>query len=188
MKKLTVILAAVVLGFVMMSCDNTPKKEVITKAVDEFFTAAEQELTSISTGEEFMTHFTEFEERKDDFVQELFADYIDEEGNIKGISNEDMEAIQSFMYDRASAYNKVEAAKAAEFLEPAIATYEDAINALYEAVSQGQPVEGLVDQFEAAENELALYADYDNVLPELQARAQAAEARLDEVIAAMGEE
>lgn len=188
MKKLTVILAAMVMGFAMMSCDNTPKKEVITKAVDEFFTAAEQELTSISTGEEFMTHFTEFEERKNDFVQELFADYIDEEGNIKGFSNEDMEAIQSFMYDRASAYNKVEAAKAAEFLEPAIATYEDAINALYEAVSQGQPVEGLVDQFEAAENELALYADYDNVLPELQARAQAAEAKLDEVIAAMGEE
>lgn len=188
MKKLTVILAAVVMGFVMVSCDNTPKKEVITKAVDEFFSSAEQELASIGTGEEFMTHFYEFEEKKNDFIQELFADYIDAEGNIKGISNEDMEEIQSFMYDRASAYNKVEAAKAAEFLEPAIATYEDAINALYEAVSQGQPVEGLVDQFEAAENALAAYADYDNVLPELQARAQAAEAKLDEVIAAMGEE
>lgn len=188
MKKLTLAIFAVVMGFVMASCDNASPKETITKAVDTFFTNAEKELTAINTGEEFMNYFNEFEERRDDFVEELFADYTDEEGNIKGISGNDMKEINSYMYDRASAYNKIEAVKAAEFLTPAIERYEAAIEALYEAVVSDQSTEGLVDEFEAAENELSFFSDYDNVLPELQERIKAAEDKLDELIAAMSDD
>ena len=188
MKKLTLAIFAVVMGFVMTSCNSVSPKETIMKSTDEFFTQAEEELNTIETAEDFMAFFNVFELDKQEFVEKAFADYVDEEGNIKGISDSDMEEIQSYMYDRASAYNKVEAAKAAEFLTPLIEQYEAAVDALYEAVSTGQPTEGLVEQFEAAENALALFSDYDNVLPELQERAQAAEAKLDEVIAAMVEE
>ena len=184
----TLAIFAVVMGFVMTSCNNVSPKETIMKSTDDFFTQAEEELNTIDNAEDFMTFFNVFEEDKQEFIQTAFADYVDEEGNIKGISDSDMEEIQSYMYDRASAYNKVEAAKAAEFLTPLIEQYEAAVDALYEAVSTGQPTDGLVEQFEAAENGLALFGDYDNVLPELQERAQAAEAKLDEVIAAMLEE
>lgn len=188
MKKLTLAIFAVVIGFVMASCDNVSPKETIMKATDTFFTQAEEKLSTIENGEDFMAFFDAFKTDKQDFIQQAFADYVDEEGNIKGISDSDMEEIQKYMYDRATAFNKVEADKAAEFLTPAIENYEAAINALYEAVATGQSTEGLVDQFEAAENELAMFGEYDNVLPELQERAKAAEAKLNEVIAAMTEE
>ena len=185
MKKLTLIIAALVLGFVMTSCDTTNKKEVITKAVDEFFANAEQKLATITSAEEFMLNFQEFEASKDDFIQNLFADYVDEEGNLKGFTEEDVEEITNYIFDRTSAYNKVEGEKAAEFIEPLVSNYEAAVNALSEAVAAGESTEGLADQFEAAEKELAVFADYDNVLPELQTRAQNAEAKLQEVIDAM---
>lgn len=185
MKKLTLIIAALIMGFAITSCNTTNKKEVITKAVDEFFANAEQKLASINSAEDFMLHFQEFEASKDVFVQELFADYIDEEGNVKGFSEEDMEEITTYIYDKTSAYNKVEGAKAAEFIEPLITDYEAAVDALYNAVSAGQSTEGLVEQFEQAEQALAVFGEYDNVLPELQTRAQNAEAKLQEVIDAM---
>lgn len=188
MKKLTLIIAALVMGFVMTSCDTTNKKEIITKAVDEFFANAEQKLTTINTGEDFMLHFQEFEASKDVFIQELFSDYVDEDGNIKGFSEADLEEIKNYIFDRTSAYNKVEGEKAAEFMEPLVANYEAAIDALAEAVSKDQPTDGLVEQFEKAEQELALFGEYDNVLPELQSRAQNAEAKLMDVIAAMAGE
>lgn len=188
MKKLTLAIFAVVMGFVMASCGGTSPKETIMKSTDDFFTQAEEELNTIGNAEDFMTFFNVFEEDKQDFIKTVFADYVDAEGNIKGISDADMEEIQTYMYDRATAYNKVEAAKAAEFLTPLIDNYEQAVNALYDAVTSGQSTEGLIEQYEAAENALTAFADYDNVLPELQERAQAAEAKLGEVIAVMLEE
>ena len=71
MKKLTLIIAALVMGFVMTSCDTTNKKEVITKAVDEFFANAEQKLATITSAEDFMLNFQEFEASKDDFIQSV---------------------------------------------------------------------------------------------------------------------
>lgn len=189
MKKITLAIFAVVIGCLMTSCKNVSPKETITKAFDNFFTKAEQELSTITTADEFMTHYYEFEERRDDFLHEVFADYIDEEGNIKGISESDMEEIEDYMYNRATAYNKVEAVKAAEFMEPLIAQYEDAVNALYDGVGNvdEETFSMLVDDFENAEDNLQVFADYDNVLPELQERVQAAEAKLNEVIAIMAE-
>lgn len=188
MKKLTLIIAAMVIGFVMISCDTTNKKEIITKAVDEFFANAEQKLSTINTAEDFMLHFQEFKASKDVFVQELFADYVDEDGNIKGFSEADLEEIKNYIFDRTSAYNKMEGAKAAEFIEPLLDNYEAAIDALAEAVSTDQPTDDLIEQFQNIEQELDFFGGYDNVLPELQSRVQNAEAKLTDVIDAMDEE
>lgn len=180
MKKLTLAIFAVVIGFVMASCDNVSPKETIMKATDTFFTQAEEKLSTIENGEDFMAFFDAFKTDKQDFIQQAFADYVDEEGNIKGISDSDMEEIQKYMYDRATAFNKVEADKAAEFIAPIIERYENAVNALSEAIGNAdeETLDKLVEEYESVESELALFEDYDNVLPELQERAQAAENKL----------
>ena len=183
MKKLTLAVFAVVIGFVMTSCGNDSPKEAIMAATDKFFTQAEEELNTIDNGEDFMTFFNVFENEKEDFVEKIFADYVDEEGNIKGISESDMEEIKSFMYDRASAYNKVESAKVAEILDPFVTNYENAINALCDAAGKvdEEAYEKLASEIESAENDLALFDDYDNVPMEIQQRVQAAEAKIQEL-------
>lgn len=183
MKKLTLAVFAVVIGLVMTSCGDVSPKETITTATDKFFTQAEEELNTIDNGEDFMTFFNVFETEKEEFLQKIFADYVDEEGNIKGISESDMEEIQNFMYDRASAYNKVESAKAAEIMAPLVTNYENAINALCDAAGKvdEEAYEKLANEILSAEEDLTLFADYDNVPEELQQRVQAAEAKLLEL-------
>jgi LPS O-antigen subunit length determinant protein (WzzB/FepE family) len=72
-------------------------------------------------------------------------------------------------------------------MEPLIANYENAVNALYEAAGNvdEEAFGKLVSNFEAAEEGLRLFADYDNVPTELQQRAQAAEAKLQDLLNAM---
>ena len=185
MKKFTLAIAAVMIAFVMTSCGGESPKEKITKATDEFFTKAEQELQNITNGEDFMAHFYQFEDDKQAFLQNVLADYLDKDGNIKGISESEGAEIEKYISERATAYNQAESKKAYEFMEPVVAKYEAVINSIYEAIEAGQPIEGLADDFEAIESELANYADFDNVPTELQQRAQAAEAKLNEVLAGL---
>ena len=173
------IIAVAIMGF-LMACNHTAKKEAVMKTVDDFFNQAEQDVAGISSGEEFMAYFAEFEERKYDFIQDLFADFTDKEGNIKGFSKEETEEIQNYIYDRASAYNQVEGAKCAEFLEPVIANYENVVNAMC-ATDDVETLKALLPDYEAAEEALLFYVDYDNVLPELQTRCSAAIDKISEL-------
>ena len=180
-------MVALVMGFIMTSCGGESPKETIKKATDEFFTQAENNVQSITSGDEFMNFFADMETQRDELMQKLFGPYTDNDGNIKGISDADMEEIQSYIYDRATAYNKVESVKAAEFMEPAVANFENAINALFEAAGNAdeEAFGKLVEKFEEAEAGLSLFADYDNVPTELQQRAQAAEAKLQDLFNAL---
>ena len=105
---------------------------------------------------------------------------MDEEGNIKGMTEEEIGNLQTKLSNLATEYNKEEASKAAEFIAPIIERYENAVNALSEAVGNAdeETLDKLAEEYESAESELALFEDYDNVLPELQERAQAAENKL----------
>ena len=178
MKKFTLAIAAVMIAFLMTSCGGESPKEKIMKATDEFFAKAEQELQNITNGDDFMAHFYQFENDKQAFLENVLADYFDEDGNIKGISESEGAEIEEYISERATAYNQAESKKAYEFMEPIVAKYEAVINSIYETVAAGQPIEGLANDFEAIETELANYADFDNVPTELQQRAQAAEAKL----------
>lgn len=187
MKKIASVIAAVMIAFVMTSCGGNSPKETIMKATDEFFTQAEGKVQAIENGEDFMAHFAQFEEDKAEFLQKVLADYMDEEGNVKGFSEDEWNELQNYISDRATAYNKVEGAKAAGFMEPLIANYENAVNALFDAAGNvdEEAFGKLVDNFEVAEADLRLFADYDNVPTELQQRAQAAEAKLQDLLNAM---
>lgn len=189
MKKITLAIAAVVIGFVMASCGNSVSpKETILKATEDFFAQAKTNLQVIDNAEDFLAFVDNFAQEKDAFIQDVFADYMDEEGNLKGFTEEEITDLQTQLGDMASAYNNEEALKAAEFITPLVENYENAVNALYDAVGNvdEETFHQLVENFEAAESDLSVFAAYDNVLPELQERAQAAEMKLDEVIKAMG--
>ena len=184
MKNLTLVLAAIVMGFVMTSCNTTSKSDTIKKATDEFFSQAETKVQAIDNGVDFLAYIDQFEADKAEFLKNTFADYLDEEGNVKGFTEEEWNELQGYIYDRATAYNKVEAQKAAEFMTPLIEDYENAINALCEGYGQVDEAssDALIGNFEAAEAALRPFANYDNVLPELQQRAQAAEAKLNDFL------
>lgn len=184
MKKLNFAIAAVVMGFVMAACSTTSPKETILKAADEFFTKAEADVNAIQTAEDFMNYFKLFENDKEEFMNKTFEPYLDAEGNVKGITKEVYEEILKGLYDRATAYNKVEGAKAAEFIEPAIAQYEKAIDAVCEGFGNvdEETFDQLTTNLKNAENGLALFAEYDNVPVALQERGQAAQAKLDDFL------
>lgn len=188
MKKITLAIAAVVIGFVMASCGNSVSpKETILKATEDFFTQAKTDLQTIDNAEDFLAFVNNFAQEKDVFIQNVFADYMDEEGNLKGFTEEELTDLQTQLGDMATAFNKEEALKAAEFITPLVENYENAVNALYDAFGNvdEETFHQLIENFEDAEAGLRVFEAYDNVLPELQERAQAAQMKLDEVIKAM---
>ena len=184
MKKLTLAITAVIVGFVMASCGNsTSPKETVMKATDEFFTQAEQELNeTVVDAQGFMDFFNVMNLDKSEFLQNVMAPYMDEEGNVKGFTEEEWEELQNYIYDRATAYNKVEGAKCAEFLTPAIEKYEQAVEALwtkYQAQEQldEEILNAMNAELEEAQNDVFMFADYDNIPTELQQRYSAAAAK-----------
>lgn len=186
MKKLTLAIVAVVIGLAMTSCGGESPKESIKKATDEFFTQAENNVQAITSGEEFMNFFENFKTQKAEFTQKTFSPYANENGDITGISESDMEEIQSYIYDRASAYNKVEAAKCAEFMTPAMDRFEEAVDALYAVYKSGAEIDeetfsGYFGNIEEALDGVFLFADYDNIPNELAERYEKIDAKRAEM-------
>ena len=181
MKKITLAIAVVIMGFVMASCGTkVSPTETILKAAQEFFDQAKAKLSAIDNAEDFLAFIDSFNTERDEFSENLFANYLDDEGNLKGFTEEEIGNLQTKLSDIATEYNKEEANKAAEFIAPIIGRYENAVNALSEAIGNAdeETFDKLVEEYESVESELALFEDYDNVLPELQERAQAAENKL----------
>lgn len=103
MKKLTMIVAAVIIGFVMTSCGNKEKK-LMNKA-NELYTQAETELNAIDNWDGFVTFFQNFKQKSDDFK----AGY----SNLK-LSQE----TQDFLSNKKEAFDQMESQKAGELFAP----------------------------------------------------------------------
>ena len=132
MKIFNLFFAGVVMAFLMVACSTPSPKEAIMKDTDEFFTQAEQEVQAITNADDFVNFFAEFEERRENFANELFEKYpTDSEGNIKGLTEADTEELNNYMYERATAYNKIEAEKCGEFLTPYMDEFESTANRIY---------------------------------------------------------
>lgn len=172
MKKLTIILAAVVMGF-MTSCGGSVKDAIIND-VENYFTEAEQKLAAIDNADEFIAFATSMNDRSD------FLKVLDEKYGQKTISDEDDEAIQNFIYDRATAYNQAEAKKCAEFLTPIMDRFVKAVDALYTPFTEGVVPEeeafyAMYDEMDQAEDEVLKFADCENIPDELIEQFSAAE-------------
>ena len=103
MKKLTMIVAVVIIGFVMTSCGNK-EKDLMNKA-NELYAQAETELNAIDNWDGFVTFFQNFKQKFDDFK----ASY----SNLK-LSQE----TQDFLSNKKEAFDQMESQKAGELFAP----------------------------------------------------------------------
>lgn len=103
MKKLTMIVAVVIIGFVMTSCGNK-EKDLMNKA-NELYAQAETELNAIDNWDGFVTFFQSFKQKFDDFK----AGY----SNLK-LSQE----TQDFLSNKKEAFDQMESQKAGELFAP----------------------------------------------------------------------
>ena len=109
MRKLTMIVAAVIIGFVMTSCGNK-EKDLMNKA-NELYAQAETELNAIDNWDGFVTFFQNFKQKSDDFK----AGY----SNLK-LSQE----TQDFLSNKKEAFDQMESQKAGELFAPILAKGE----------------------------------------------------------------
>ena len=182
MKKFTLAIVAVILSFVMTSCgDGQSATENLKKQTDEFFSKAEQNLENVTNADEFLDLVAAFNEEKNGFAEVLFAGHIDDEGNIKDFSEEELNDIQNYIFERATAYNQKEGAKCAEFLTPCLDRFEQAYKTLYENIEDKEQFDALFYELMNASEEINKFAEYDNVPVALQERYHALEAEFDEL-------
>ena len=103
MKKLTIIVSVVIIGFIMASCGNK-EKDMKNKA-NELYAQAETELNAIDNWDGFVTFFQSFKQKFDDFK----AGY----SNLK-LSQE----TQDFLSEKKEAFDQMESQKAGELFAP----------------------------------------------------------------------
>lgn len=105
MKKLTIIVSVVIIGFIMASCGNK-EKDMMNKA-NELYAQAETELNAIDNWDGFVTFFQSFKQKFDDFK----AGY----SNLK-LSQE----TQDFLSEKKEAFDQMESQKAGELFSPVL--------------------------------------------------------------------
>ena len=163
------------MSFMVTSCGSSIKDSVI-KDVDAYFAKAEQDLNEINNAEDFIEYAILMNDR-DDLLDDLQETYGD-----KTISDEDWDAVESFMYDRATAYNQAEAEKCAEYLTPAIDNFEAIINKMYPIFQAGGNFDkAILDEFLDAWSGLTAFSECENVFPELSDRLDPLFAMEDEM-------
>ena len=163
MKKLAFVFGALIMGFMITSCNNSAKiKAEMIKDVDDYFTKAESELAAIDNAEDFVAFAVGMNDRSDllDQLQEKFGE--------KDIDDADWEEIENFIYDRATAYNQAEGLRCTEFLTPVVEWYETIVNKLYEQFQAGIAFQDAdLDEFLDAYSALSDFGECENVDPEL---------------------
>ena len=182
MKKITILAVAMIGCFFLASCSKSPKEAIMT-ATDALFAQAETEVKAITNAEDFLDFFTNFEQKKQDFLQGLFDKYeTDEEGNFTALSAEENEALNNYIYERASAYNKIEAEKCGEVLEPLVARFENAVDNVWEKFNADEDIDDdMIEEIENAMGALEPYDVLDNVPTSLSERFQETYEKLTEM-------
>ena len=151
------------MGFMITSCNNSAKvKAGMMQDVDKYFADAEKALAEIDNAEDFVI-FAEVMNDRSDLLDQLQEKYGD-----KDINDKDWEEIESFIYDRATAYNQAEGLKCTEFLTPVIERYETIVNKLYEQFQAGIAFQDAdLDEFLDAYSAISDFGECENVDPEL---------------------
>jgi hypothetical protein len=176
MKKLSLILAAVVMGFIMTSCGGSVKDSIM-KDVDNYFTEAETKLAAIDNADDFIAFATSMNDRSE------ISNTLEERYDGKKISEEDQEAIEAYIYDRATAYNKAEGLKCGEFLTPIMERFVNAVEALYNNRDEldEETFTAMFKEMDEAEDEVLKFAECENIPEELINMFSDAEAKRAEM-------
>jgi len=166
---------ALIMGFMLTSCGDSLKESVI-KDVDAYFATAEQDLAGIDNADDFIAYAVAMNDRTDllDLLQEKYGD--------RTVTDEDWEAIENFIEERATAYNKVEADKCAEFLTPAIDRFEAIVGEMYPIFQAGGLFKDTqLDEFLDAWTGVTNFEECENIFPELTDRLEPIFAMEDEM-------
>ena len=113
MKKLTMIIAVVAIGFVMASCNN--KEKALMQQATEFYTQAETELKSIDNLKGFVDFFQNFQQKFDEFK----ASFSDMQLS---------EKTQNFLSEKENAFNEMQSQKADELFSTYLEPFEEFVD------------------------------------------------------------
>jgi hypothetical protein len=137
MKKVTLLLGAIVLGFMLTSCEN--KKETALNLFNTFFDEELAQLNKVEDADGWMAYYDAASERFDNFFNMLNEKLpLDDNDNIIGLSQTDSDEAMKVYDDRMDDYLAQRDAKGAALYEPFI---NDVENSFDEIV-------GLFDQYD----------------------------------------
>ena len=137
MKKVTLLLGAIVLGFMLTSCEN--KKETALNLFNTFFDEELAQLNKVEDADGWMAYYDAASERFDNFFNMLNEKLpLDENDNIIGLSQTDSDEAMKVYDDRMDDYLAQRDTKGAALYEPFI---NDVENSFDEIV-------GLFDQYD----------------------------------------
>ena len=163
MKKLTLIIAAVVMGFAFAACSG-PSKDAILNEVSAFFTKAQTDIQAINNAEDLVNFVNSLADKKNEFLTSLSEKFEMKDDQFVGFSEEENAEIMNKISEMATEYNKVEYAKCGEIMTPYIEKYDGIVKALNEKFEAGEELpEEMVNQLKEAYDDIAKYAD---IVPE----------------------
>lgn len=159
MKKLTLVLGALIMTFMLNSCTN--KKDAVIAVFNTFFDQEVAALNNVSNADDFLSFLTASDERFNAFYEQLDKDYpITENDEFVGFSKADSDAAMKVYNDRFDAFETLKATKGEELFEPYLTKLEDVVNGLADdLVNEVEPAEDIVDQILAAYADIEKYAD-----------------------------
>lgn len=142
MKKIILFLGAVVLGFMLSSCEN--KKNIAINMFNSYFDQEEAIFSQVEDADAFLEYLDGVDERFDKFYNELNEKCpLDEDDNIIGLSEADNDAAMKVFSDRLDAFAELRDAKGVALYEPYIADLE---NYWYGDIAE------MFDEYETLEN------------------------------------
>lgn len=179
MKKFTLIIAAVVMGFAFTACSG-PSKDAILNEVSTFFNQAKTDIQAIDNADDLINFVTTFGDKKNEFLTSLSEKFEMKDDQFVGFSEEENAEIMNKISEIATEYNQVEYAKCGEIMTPYIEKYDGIVKALNERFEAGEelPVE-MVDQLKDAYSDITKYAE---IVPEELANVFYAD---DDIVAKM---
>ena len=137
MKKVTLLLGAIVLGFMLTSCEN--KKETALNLFNTFFDEELAQLNKVEDADGWMAYYDAASERFDNFFNMLNEKLpLDENDNIIGLSQTDSDEAMKVYDDRMDDYLAQRDTKGAALYEPFINDVEDSF----------MEIVGLFDQYD----------------------------------------
>jgi hypothetical protein len=145
MKKVTLLLGAIVLGFVLTSCEN--KKQTAVNLFNTFFDEELAQLNKVEDADGWMAYYDAASERFDNFFSMLNEKLpLDENDNIIGLKQADSDEALKVYDDRMDDYLAKRDAKGAALYEPFISDLEGSFDNIMALFDQYEKVEDVPDE------------------------------------------
>ena len=145
MKKVTLLLGALVLGFVLTSCEN--KKANAINLFNTFFDEEISLLNKVEDADGWMAYYDAASERFDGFFDMLNKEIpLDENDNIVGLSQADSDEAMNVYDTRMDDYLAQRDAKGAALYEPFLTELEGSFDEMLGLLDQYDDVNAIPDE------------------------------------------